>query len=374
MSSDARWSRTRRPPLGLIGAMLLILVVEGAVSRHGLDVVRLEQWVWARAAKAAQRDAPGCDTIALGSSMVEMGVLPRLVERQTGGRAVNLAVMGGITESSYFLLRRAVEAGASPSRVIVDFHPHFLTDGYWQTSRMWPFLLDARDTLDLAWTARDAEFFGAVAVARVLPTLRVRHRLRAGILTAFQGTYQSLRSENLAALANLDRNQGALPTLENPLFQGEIGPQYGSMLLDQPWRCHPVHARYLRRFLALTASKDILVYWLIPPVVPDLQTRRDQRGLEDRYDQFVHALQADAPHLVVVDARRAGYQNAAFFDASHLGNQGATAFSTDLAGLLASEGPSTGSRWLTLPRDRDRQAEAAAAKGEVQISRKERRR
>jgi hypothetical protein len=282
--------------------------------------------------------------------------------------------MGGITESSYFLLRRALEAGAKPSRVIVDFHPYFLTLDHWQTSRMWPFLLDMRDTWDLAWAAHDAEFFAAMTIARVLPTIKVRYQLRAGVLSAFQGTYHSLRAENLATLANLQRNQGALPSPENPFFQGEIGPHYGSMLLDQPWRCHPVHAKYLRKFLALAASRNIQVYWLIPPVAPTLQTWRDQRGLEARYDRFVQALQSDAPHLRVVDGRRLNYPNAVFFDASHLGDRGAIALSADLADWLADEPSSTDSRWLTLPRRRDRQAESFATRDEIQSSREERRR
>ncbi|MEO6810447.1 MAG: DUF1574 family protein [Isosphaeraceae bacterium] len=374
MSSNVPWFRNRRPPSGLIGAMLLIVVVEGVVSGYSLDVVRFEQWVWASAARAAQHDAPGCDTLALGSSMVLMGVLPQSIEQQTGGRVANLAVMGGITESSYFLLKRALDAGANPSRVIVDFHPYFLTEDHWQTSRMWPFLLDTQDTLDLAWTARDAEFFGVMTVARALPTLRVRYRLRTAILSAFQGTYQSLRTENLETLAKLNRNQGALPTPEDPSFQGVVGPHYGSMLLTQPWRCRPIHAKYLRKFLALTASKGIQVYWVIPPVAPNLQTWRDQRGLEVRYDQFVQALQAKAPHLVVVDGRRLDYQNAAFLDASHLGNRGAIAFSADLARCLDSERSSTGPRWLTLLRDQDHRVERFAEQDEVQNSREERRR
>lgn len=366
--------RKLRPPSGLIGAMLLILVVERLVSLHGLDVVSREQWIWTRAAQAAGRDAPGCDTLALGSSTVLMGILPQSIERTTGGRAANLAVMGGITESSYFLLRRALEAGARPSRVIVDFHPYFLTLDHWQTSRMWPFLLDMRDTWDLAWTAHDAEFFGAMTVARILPTIKVRYQLRAGVLSAFRGTYHSLRAENLATLANLQRNQGALPSPENPFFQGEIGPHYGSMLLDQPWRCHPVHATYLRKFLALAASRDIQVCWLIPPVAPTLQTWRDQRGLEARYDRFVQALQSDATHLKVIDGRRLNYPNAVFFDASHLGDRGAIALSADLAHWLADEQSSTDSRWLTLPRRRDRQTESFAARDEIQSFREERRR
>ena len=35
-----------------------------------------------------------------------------------------------------------------------------------------------------------------------------------------------------------------------------------------------------RRFLKLAASRDIAVYWLLPPVAPEVQARREAKGLD----------------------------------------------------------------------------------------------
>ena len=68
----------------------------------------------------------GAEVLAFGDSMVEFGVLPGVIAERSGLRAINLAVHDGSPAVSYFLLRRALEAGARPRAIVVDFMPHQL--------------------------------------------------------------------------------------------------------------------------------------------------------------------------------------------------------------------------------------------------------
>jgi hypothetical protein len=76
------------------------------------------------------------------------------------------------------------------------------------------------------------------------------------------------------------------------------------------------------------------VYWLLPPVTPQLQARRERAGAEAGFLQFVRAMQASAAHVTVLDARHSGYDHRLFVDATHLDGQGAQALSRDVADVL----------------------------------------
>ena len=87
------------------------------------------------------------------------------------------------------------------------------------------------------------------------------------------------------------------------------------------------------RILDLAAARGITVYWLIPPFSPELQARREQKGL-DSYTRFARAFLDRYPNLVVLDAQRSGYGASVFLDPAHLDRQGACTLSADVGDLL----------------------------------------
>src|SRR4051794_22363536 len=110
-------------PWGLIGAIITVLGVESFIMGRELDLIRPERYEWRLARRAADKKSQGCDVLCFGTSMVKQGVFPAIIERRTGLRTYNFAVCAGRTESSYYLLRRALEAGARPSAILMDVHP-----------------------------------------------------------------------------------------------------------------------------------------------------------------------------------------------------------------------------------------------------------
>ena len=354
---DPRGARRGRWPLGFLGMLLMVALAERYVARHALDFTRPEYWDWRSAGVAARVVAPKCDVLCLGTSMTQQGLIPRVLAAHSGLKARNLAVCAGQAPGSYFLLRRALDAGARPSAVVVEFHPHYLTEGHWSAVRFWPDLLDTRDGLDLACSARDAEFFAATALARLLPTVKDRFQVRACVLAALGGGNASTASATLIYRRNRNRNDGALVLPRNPSYRGEIAPQFRSAFLGDSWRCHPTNAAYVRRLLDLAGSRNIPVYWVIPPLVPGLQDARERQGLDASYTAFARSFLARCPNLVVVDARHSGYAPDVFNDAAHLDRQGACTLSADVGDVL-KRGISEG-RWVDLPAYRAR-AESVA--------------
>src|SRR5690242_12777653 len=107
-------------PVGMLGMLALVLAAESYVARHDLDFATLWSANWRHGAAAARREGPKSAVLAFGDSLVKDGVAAPVIEARLGRRAYNLAVFNGQAPASYFLLRRALDAGARPAAVLID--------------------------------------------------------------------------------------------------------------------------------------------------------------------------------------------------------------------------------------------------------------
>ena len=346
MSGSPPDRATVRLPVGLLGMLALIVAVEAAIAGLRADLISPLLEDWHIAARAAGTKAPGCDVLCFGDSLVKYGVLPRVIRRRAGLRAYNLATSGGTMPSSYFLFRRALDAGARPRAVVVDFAALMLADSGPPKLLNYSELGTVRDCLDLAWTARDAGFFASSALGKLLPSFRWRFEIRQGVRAALDGRSTSTRGA-LASLSTLwEREAGAQP------FQApRVHHPEEAFLVDgvspREWACDPGDRAYLERFLTLAESRGIAVYWLLPPFAPEVHEMRASRGSDAAYAQFVRSIQTRHPATVVLDARRSGYDNSVHLDHLHLDHRGASVLSGDLAAVLADR--PLGGGWVDLP-------------------------
>jgi hypothetical protein len=349
-----RAGKGRAIPLGLLGMLCLVALVESSIAGHALDFTRFYIHDWAFTGRAARTSVKDCGILCFGDSLVKFGVVPRVLEARLDrrGRSYNLAVCNGQAASSYFLLRRALKAGARPSALVVDFAPHLLAAGPGHNLRQWPELMSLGEWLDLGWAARHGAFFAQVSLAGLLPSVKDRDEIRGNIRAALRGESGSHRGEIPAYVAHWRRNRGANIYPQRPSYRGAIdatNPAY----FPRAWRCHPVNEAYLRRFLALADAGAIPVFWLLPPTAPQFQARRDALGLETGQEAFLHRLQHDFANLTIVDGRHAGYDIGLFIDQLHLGRQGAAALSAGLAEVLSLhldlDRPSASPRRVPLP-------------------------
>src|SRR5690606_13394825 len=122
----------------------------------------------------------------------------------------------------YFLLRRALEAGAKPEAILVDAAPDILAGGPTESLRNWPELLSTREWLELAWSYGDLDFLARSAVDRLLPSLRARYEVRDLILASLAGATASPREQTADHVDHWRRNNGGHLAPKNPTFHGVV--------------------------------------------------------------------------------------------------------------------------------------------------------
>lgn len=346
-------SASRRPavPGGLLAMLGMVAGVETYLARRDLDFSTVWAQDWRAGGEAARVEAPTCNILCFGDSLLKYGIIPKVVESRAGGRAYNMAMHAGKAPGSYFLLRRALESGARPSAIVVDFDAAHLAIGPLELIRQWPEMLTLRDCLDLATTMKDASLFGELAMAKLLPSLRTRHEIRAAIYAAYKRRRERPRYEILVHLRNWSLNRGAqvVPKRTRPPSEVDLARRLPPL---PAWECDPTNAAYVERFLGLAESRGLPVYWLIAPCKGWVQSERERIGYEQPYNVYVKGLVDRHPNLVVLDARHSGYPERVFDDITHLDREGAVALSASVGDALrARPGPG---RWVELPPYRDR--------------------
>jgi hypothetical protein len=307
--------------------------------------------------------------LCFGSSLVKYGVLPRLIEEATRRQAFNLAVCNGHMPSSYYLLRRALESGARPAALVVDCQdgPVARVEGDRQAEalrvnlRQWPELLTWREGIDLAWTARDANFLADWALSRLLPSYKARFEIRSSVVAALRGTCGSSRLDVIAVRRNWALNEGAqvMPRGTSPPAEATSTDPFDAARAAESLRTtckrNKLTDLYTERFLRLAASRNLPVFWVLPPLTPAHQADRDRAGISHYFSQQAESARAKYANLTVVDARRSGYASNVFWDKVHLDRQGACAFTIELARVIdrVLKGPGGDRRWVSLPHYRD---------------------
>ena len=235
--------------------------------------------------------------------------------------------------------------------MLVDFFPLLLNHTYMENEPRWPELLTSRECFDLAWVIRDSRFFALTMFARALPSVRVRTGLRANFMATLRNQSVSERFEARAWQRTWRINKGAslFAKVATPNL-GDLDYWYKEAFREPDW-CAPYHAAYLKRFLALAQKHKIPVFWLVPPIHPDVQKRFTLGGTDRRFDQLLRSVLAQYPNVIIVDGRGAGYSSSVFVDHGHLDREGATLLSTDLSMIVKQtlRGDIPAGRWAYMP-------------------------
>jgi len=350
----------RPPPCGVLGALVLVILVEaslGAVPLRFTDPASLN---WRLSlAEAEGIPARSCQVACLGDSLVKIGVLPRVIEALTGRSARNFAMGRAPAPATYFLLRRLLASGARPTTVVVDFKPSMLAGGPKFNLRQWQETLHFGETRELTSRAGGFPFLVEITLGRLLPSWRGRWEIREATMSALLGQVAPTYRNNRLAQRNWGSNGGTHLNGSRTSFDGQITGESLKKLIVPRWQCHRVNALYVEKFLALAESHGVAVLWLIAPSSPELQALRETQGGDAAYTAFIQAQQRRHPTLTVIDGRHAGYATSTFADATHLNGRGASALSHELAQLLARPAD-LASKWVPLPSYRDWPLDASA--------------
>jgi hypothetical protein len=348
----------RRFPKGLLGMLVLVVGVESFVDGHSRNFRHPWAWDWYLADRAARKKVADCEVLCFGDSLMKFGVSPNVIEQASGWKTYNLAVGVGQIPGSYFLLRRALEAGSHPKAILLDTIPHMMSARPDANANLWPVLLSYRDCFELSVEARDPHFLASMTLSKLLPSVRDRFEIRNSVTGALRGDPSAIGDILSIYLRNWGVNRGAQMTRRPPVVPPNQIEVWASSLLPDSWRPTPLNTHYLHQFLRLAEAHDIRVYWLIPPFDPAVQTLREAKGRDADYTAFLRSIQLEHPGVVVLDARHSGYGPSEHIDAMHLDVRGAASISRDLGTILRRD-PSTLARWEVMPPFRDISAEVA---------------
>jgi hypothetical protein len=356
MSVNVSQPKSRFVPLGLLGTLALVAMVECGVA--SLDAALMPHWLWdwRQTGRRVGSAAPGCEVLCFGDSLCKFGVQPRVLEAEFGIRAYNLGVPCGVAPSSYYLLRRAVEAGARPKFVVFNMNIPML--GFaGLLKRPFEEFLTLPECFDLARQRREPDLFAELMLARGLSSVRQRHEIRAAITRALGGAAVSLQAVVDVHLRNWWRNRGAQVmqlTKKQQLPDGE--PDDGPS--PPRWSCPRQNDSYVQRFFGLAEKLNATVFLVIPPLSTPGVARIARKDPYNDYAEYVRGLQLRHPNLVVLDACESQYPASAFFDDIHLNRAGATALSREVARWIGRNGAQrtslseTQPRWIPLARYR----------------------
>src|SRR4051812_2994418 len=100
-SSPGTRRRLRGLPLGSLGMLALIWVVECFVWGRSLDYLDMTSMSWRLSGAAARREARDCEVLCFGDSMSKMAVIPGVIKRFSGKTAYNLSVNAARPAVSY---------------------------------------------------------------------------------------------------------------------------------------------------------------------------------------------------------------------------------------------------------------------------------
>jgi hypothetical protein len=327
----------------------LVAIVESYVAHRPLEFSSSLAFTWKTVGDSARGPDARSELLCLGDSMVKVAVVPRVLEQRLGRSAYNLAVIGGQAPTSFFVLRRALESGARPRAVVVDFHSNLLAVSPISSAPNWSELVDRRDALDLVATTRDTGLVAAELGPWLLRSYKGRDEIRDAILAALHGAERGAVFNRRAMRRNWEQNAGAYVVDGSRKPFNSTGSASGKKGV---WKPHPANVAYVRRFIELSEQHGITVFWLVAPTHPDWQARREELGAEAPFAAFIRAISRQYANLVVVDGRHSGYGREVFVDDTHLNRRGAIELSEALATIMASHlnrPASDPSRWVALP-------------------------
>lgn len=284
-------------------------------------VVEYPMWAWQKdVTKGASDDGP--DTLVLGDSRAQAGLMPALME----GSAYNLSLTGASPIEMYYALERYLEhcgEGREPEQVVVIFAPfHYMfTDNFWERTIYFDYL-SVTDAMQVLGEAKDS---GDASIVRegqdvYLEYLSYKLRLPGKYLPAVLNARVLGRgAENREKYAAIEKDRGysLIGTMDGcdwPNFETNYEHFTPSVMLDD----------YFRRLLALCDREGIQVYVEQAPM-----NRASYDVLHDsfveEYRIYMEEIAAQFPEAMV-QTELSAYDNKYFGDESHLNGAGAQIF------------------------------------------------
>lgn len=351
-SPGTRVSRLfRRLPTGFLGMLAIVVAVESYLYReretYCVPGSQDLQLAW----KAAGSEALGRDVLCFGDSLMKFSMIPKVFEQRTGLTCYNMAVAGSQTPITYCLLRKALESGAKPRAIVVEFIPTLFRLPPTHNLSLLSYVVDLSDALEMAWRENNRVLFDRVLMNKVLTSMEARVGIRRLFMAWLLGPV-AVPDEVPLYRRHWIEYDGAQIMPPKPEFtENGFDPSGWAKDFYPNWYVNRVNRAYLLKFLDLAKAHDIEVYWFLPPIMPSIEAECDRSGFSEKHTAFLQAMQKRYSNLSIIDGRNAGYDEKIYSDGNHLGRPGAYVVSFEVGGLLRDRlrQEHAPPAWLNLP-------------------------
>jgi hypothetical protein len=313
--------------------LALIVAIETCIVQFRWDTPTPATISWRLSGLAAKNEAVGCDVLIFGDSLVKHGLNARVFQDETGLKTYNLSVCACQSPANVVLLKRALNAGAKPKAVILEAAPDLMAGKPTTNVRNWPELLDPIEAVALSWRTHDAELAGRILLAEALPSYRARLEIRKLIVPPKEFDLHS-RTEALRLADHWTAERGSNVAGDHGTFDGTVTEAEQKTLLSDKFWCDRNNRHHLTAFLDEAKAHGIPVYWLLPPVSPAVQERRDSSGAEAKHLAFVESLTKPYPSARILNFQHAGFGATDFVDPRHMTGDAAKRLTRKVAAVV----------------------------------------
>ncbi len=156
---------------------------------------------------------------------------------------------------TYFLFRRALDAGSRPDAIIINAKPAVLIGGPEFNARYFEEVLTLREWVELCQITRRSSFMVSMLVGRLLPSLRCRLEIRSNLLSALRGETDRLHDINRTLWRNWTVNGGANIADLDSGCEEKVTPEVARRMQTDIFHVDPMNAEAIERLLQLAASE-----------------------------------------------------------------------------------------------------------------------
>lgn len=324
----------RRLPAGMLAMLGVVVLVEALIALNQEQWQSLDFATFQFTRRAIDTGKANTDLLVLGDSVLKLGLQPKVLQERLGLTSYNLAHSGGQAPDTYFALRQALARGARPKAILIDCNPFLLQCAPFTRARETAELRTLYDCLELGWLGWDGGHLGTQLMAKLLPSYRYRETIGGEICAKWMGRPRLQADLPPRFWRNWGVNQGAELAVPNPSATRVAGALDETASLLPIFYPHPLNSAFIKRTLKLATSRGIDVYWLIPPINPQVQARREQTRGDNDYETYIRVFQTLFPTLKIIDGRHANYDPALFIDVTHLDCRGSYVYSMAVADVL----------------------------------------
>jgi hypothetical protein len=244
----------------------------------------------------AQKSNLQSELLVFAGSEGAMGIDGNLLEKLTGRRCFNFALIGDATlAGEYFLFEEYLHHNSPPKYLLlVNSYSVWVRDfGYSSVA----------DTLTINFPAQTARYFGSSVFTRLLPSQRYRYEIRALLRSRDWGAYLSgLRDKSARIKDDLLRHKGSVLFDEN--VPGDIREDIKAQeefIKNNTFFVTALNRYGLENFFRKAREKGITVFVSFGPIEKEFIDHYGDRPYIAAYRSFMRDLPLRYPGVILLN-------------------------------------------------------------------------